>query len=67
MDSYRRANGVRRRLGARNILRKATKYAIITATLVGLAYAGDRCNASDKIDKCISKSREGIEYIVDKI
>jgi len=65
MDAYAKAQGIRRRLGARRFLRRAAKYAVATAALVGFAYLADHCNASKTIDDYVGKAKQGIESVIE--
>ncbi len=65
-DSYRKAQYIRRKMAVNSTIRKVKQYAFLGAAALSFAYLSDQCNASTKIDKGVSKVRQGIEYIVEK-
>ena len=66
MEQYAKAQYVKRRLNVRNIFRKAKRYTIIGASVLGFAYLADTCNASHMINAGASETKDGIEYLVNK-
>jgi hypothetical protein len=67
LDSYIKAEDIRKRVGRQRFVSSAARYILIGGAVLGIAYAADSCNAKERIDSAVSKARQGIEYLIDKI